>query len=155
MLGVTHWWNRAQREVHGVMDMALRAARSDFMTTDPSGGSWARVSCVSPSFGSGRHYCPRVRILVLGAAGMLGRRLVERLGRDGTLGTAPIQQLVLADIVEPERPSSALDIETVGADLAVPKAAESLLSTRPDVVFHLAAVYSYARADAALAQPAD
>ena len=73
---------------------------------------------------------------------MLGRRLVERLGRDGTLGTAPIQQLVLADIVEPERPSSALDIETVGADLAVPKAADGLLSTRPDVVFHLAAVVS-------------
>jgi nucleoside-diphosphate-sugar epimerase len=73
---------------------------------------------------------------------MLGRRLVERLGRDGTLGTAPVQQLVLADIVEPERPSSALDVETVVADLAVPKAAEGLLSTRPDVVFHLAAVVS-------------
>jgi len=73
---------------------------------------------------------------------MLGRRLVERLGRDGMLGTAAIQQLVLADIVEPERPSTALDIETVVADLAVPKAAEDLLSTRPDVVFHLAAVVS-------------
>jgi len=73
---------------------------------------------------------------------MLGRRLVERLGRDGRLGTAAIQQLVLADIVEPERPSTALDIETVVADLAVPKAAEDLLSTRPDVVFHLAAVVS-------------
>jgi len=97
---------------------------------------------VSTSFVSGRHYCRRVRILVLGAAGMLGRRLVERLGRDGRLGTAAIQQLVLADIVEPERPSTALDIETVVADLAVPKAAEDLLSTRPDVVFHLAAVVS-------------
>jgi len=73
---------------------------------------------------------------------MLGRRLVERLGRDGRLGTAAIEQLVLADIVEPERPSSPLDIETVVADLAVPKAAEDLLSTRPDVVFHLAAVVS-------------
>ena len=97
---------------------------------------------MSTSFVSGRHYCRRVRILVLGAAGMLGRRLVERLGRDGRLGTAAIQQLVLADIVEPERPSSALDIETVVADLAVPEAAEDLLSTRPDVVFHLAAVVS-------------
>jgi nucleoside-diphosphate-sugar epimerase len=73
---------------------------------------------------------------------MLGCRLVERLGRDGTLGTAPVQQLVLADIVEPERPPSALDIETVVADLAVPKTAEGLLATRPDVVFHLAAVVS-------------
>jgi nucleoside-diphosphate-sugar epimerase len=74
---------------------------------------------------------------------MLGRRLVERLARDGTLGTAPIHQLTLADIVEPKKPSSpAFDIESVVADLAVPKAADGLLSTRPDVVFHLAAVVS-------------
>ena len=63
--------------------------------------------------------------MVLGAAGMLGRRLVERLARDGTLGIAPIQQVTLADIVEPEKPSSsAFDIETVVADLAVPDAAD-------------------------------
>jgi nucleoside-diphosphate-sugar epimerase len=81
--------------------------------------------------------------LVLGAAGMLGHRLVERLARDGTLGPAPIHQVTLADIVEPKKPSSpAFDIETVVADIAVPKAADGLLSTRPDVVFHLAAVVS-------------
>jgi nucleoside-diphosphate-sugar epimerase len=84
-----------------------------------------------------------VRILILGAAGMIGRRLVERLARDGTLGTAPIHQLTLADIVVPMKPSSpAFDVETVVADLAIPKAADGLLSTRPDVVFHLAAVVS-------------
>ena len=74
---------------------------------------------------------------------MLGHRLVERLARDGTLGTAPIRQVTLVDIVEPKKPSSpAFDIETVVADLAVPRVAEGLLSTRPDVVFHLAAVVS-------------
>jgi D-erythronate 2-dehydrogenase len=81
--------------------------------------------------------------LVLGAAGMLGRRLVERLARDGTLGTAPIHQVTLADIVEAKKPSSSpFDIETAVADLAVPKVADGLLSNRPDVVFHLAAVVS-------------
>ena len=80
--------------------------------------------------------------MVLGAAGMLGR-LVERLARDGALGTTPIQQLTLADICEPKPPSSpTFDIETVVADLAVPEAADGLLSSRPDVVFHLAAVVS-------------
>jgi nucleoside-diphosphate-sugar epimerase len=84
-----------------------------------------------------------VRILILGAAGMIGRRLVERLAHDGTVGTAPIHQLTLADIVVPMKPSSpAFDVETVVADLAIPKAADGLLSTRPDVVFHLAAVVS-------------
>ncbi len=81
--------------------------------------------------------------MVLGAAGMLGRRLVERLARDGALGTIPIDQLTLADICEPKPPSSpTFDIETVVADLAVPEAADGLLSSRPDVVFHLAAVVS-------------
>ena len=81
--------------------------------------------------------------MVLGAAGMLGRRLVERLARDGTLGTVPIHKVTLVDIVEPTKPLlPAFDIETVVADLAVPKAADGLLSTRPDVVFHLAAVVS-------------
>ena len=81
--------------------------------------------------------------MVLGAAGMLGHRLVERLARDGTLGPAPIHQVTLTDIVEPKKPSSAaFDVETVVADLAVPTGADGLLSTRPDVVFHLAAVVS-------------
>ncbi len=75
---------------------------------------------------------------------MLGRRLVERLARDGTLGTATIQQVTLVDMVEATKPSSpaAFEFETVVADLAVPNTAEGLLSTRPDVVFHLAAVVS-------------
>ena len=81
--------------------------------------------------------------MVLGAAGMLGRRLAERLASDGVLGTVPIQQVTLADIVQPTTPSSQVfDIEAVVADLAVPQAADRLLSTRPDVVFHLAAVVS-------------
>ena len=75
---------------------------------------------------------------------MLGSRLVERLARDGTLGTATIQQVTLVDVVEATKPSlpAALEFETIVADLAVSGTAESLLSTRPDVVFHLAAVVS-------------
>ena len=74
---------------------------------------------------------------------MLGRRLVERLVRDGALGTAPTRQLTLVDVVEPTMPSPpTLEIETIRADLALPDAAGRLLSTRPDVVFHLAAVVS-------------
>jgi D-erythronate 2-dehydrogenase len=84
-----------------------------------------------------------VRILILGAAGMLGRKLVERLVRDGVLGAEPIRHVTLADLVEPVAPTlSRLDVDAVVADLADPGVAGRLLSGRPDVVFHLAAVVS-------------
>src|SRR4051794_23277135 len=47
---------------------------------------------------AGPYHAPkRMRILVLGAAGMLGGKLVERLVRDGRLGSEPISQLTLVD----------------------------------------------------------
>ena len=84
-----------------------------------------------------------VRILVVGAAGMLGRKLIERLAREGTLGGEPIEHMMLADVVEPGRPAPAgFDVDTLVADLAEPEVAAELVSTRPDIVFHLAAVLS-------------
>jgi nucleoside-diphosphate-sugar epimerase len=81
-------------------------------------------------------------MLVTGAAGMLGRKLVERLARDETLGDEPVAQVVLVDIAEPERPTAAFEVDTVVRDLAEPGVAEELVSSRPDVVFHLAAIVS-------------
>jgi nucleoside-diphosphate-sugar epimerase len=84
-----------------------------------------------------------VRILVLGAAGMIGRKLVERLARDGALGDEPVEQLVLVDVVEPVRPAEAGSVvESVVADLPEVGVAASLAASRPDVIFHLAAVVS-------------
>ena len=85
----------------------------------------------------------RVRILVTGAAGMLGRKLVERLAREGVLGAKPIGEVSLVDVVAPQRPAgAAFDVETVVADLADPGVAGELAAGRPDVIFHLAAVLS-------------
>jgi nucleoside-diphosphate-sugar epimerase len=84
-----------------------------------------------------------VRILILGASGMVGRKLSERLARDGALGSAPIMALSLADVVEPGVPAGAgFAVEAVVADVAAPGTAERLVESRPDVVFHLAAVLS-------------
>jgi nucleoside-diphosphate-sugar epimerase len=88
-------------------------------------------------------YGPAVRILIVGAAGMVGRKLAERLARDGALGARPITHARLVDMVDPDLPSGAdFDVETVVADLAEPAAARELVADRPDVVFHLAAVVS-------------
>ena len=84
-----------------------------------------------------------MRILVTGGAGMLGRKLAERLARDGELAGERISRLVLADLAEPAAPVGAgLDVVAVAADLAEPGAAAELVADRPDVVFHLAAVVS-------------
>lgn len=58
-----------------------------------------------------------MRVLILGAAGMIGRKLAERLRES--------EELILADAA-------------TGQDLADP----ALVETRPDVIFHLAAVLS-------------
>ena len=88
-------------------------------------------------------YCPAVRILILGAAGMLGSKLARRLARDRTLAGVPIGGLTLADVVEPAPPESApFPTEAIVADLVDAPAIGALIAARPDVVFHLAAVVS-------------
>ncbi|HTX12968.1 MAG TPA: D-erythronate dehydrogenase [Solirubrobacteraceae bacterium] len=86
----------------------------------------------------------RMRVLVIGAAGMIGRKLVHRLASDGALGHEPILSMLLADVVpasEVTNPGS-VGIETAVADLAQPGVVRELLAGRPDVIFDLAAVVS-------------
>ncbi len=84
-----------------------------------------------------------MHILVLGAAGMVGRKLVERLLRDGRLGKSDISRLTLQDVVAPAKPEKAgFPVDVVAGDFAVAGFAEKLVSGRPDVIFHLAAIVS-------------
>jgi len=84
-----------------------------------------------------------LHILVLGAAGMVGRKFVERLARDGRLGKSEITRLTLHDVVAPKKPENAgFPVEVVAGDFAVPGAAEKLIAGRPDAIFHLAAIVS-------------
>jgi nucleoside-diphosphate-sugar epimerase len=84
-----------------------------------------------------------LHILVLGAAGMVGRKLVERLLRDGQLGHREITRMTLQDVVAPARPLDAsIPISLVTSDFADPASAAPLVAHRPDVIFHLAAIVS-------------
>jgi nucleoside-diphosphate-sugar epimerase len=83
-----------------------------------------------------------LHILILGAAGMVGRKLTERLLRDGRLGKNDITKLTLQDVVEPAKPNAGFPVETIAGDFAVPGFAEKLVADRPDVIFHLAAIVS-------------
>jgi nucleoside-diphosphate-sugar epimerase len=84
-----------------------------------------------------------LHILVLGAAGMVGRKLTERLLRDGRLGDREISRMTLHDVVAPTEPTNAaIPISVITSDFADSDTAASLVAHRPDVVFHLAAIVS-------------
>jgi nucleoside-diphosphate-sugar epimerase len=84
-----------------------------------------------------------VHILVTGAAGMLGRKLTERLVRDGGLNGQQIDKLTLLDVVPPTNPTSfAGKTDMVAADLSTPGKAARAIEDRPDIIFHLAGVVS-------------
>src|SRR3984893_6589841 len=84
-----------------------------------------------------------MHVLITGAAGMIGRKLVERLVRDGRLGDKPIARMTLQDIVEPTALTGAhFAVETRAGDLSLPGEAAALVAEKRDVIFHLAAVVS-------------
>ena len=81
-----------------------------------------------------------MHVLIVGAAGMIGRKLADRLVADGNVGGRGIERLTLVDVVAPASPDGRA--EAVSADLAAPGEAERLVENRPDLVVHLAAVVS-------------
>ena len=84
-----------------------------------------------------------MRILVIGAAGMIGRKLVDRLVKDGSIGGAKITHADLVDIVEPSAPPNAPFVATTAAaDIAAPYIAPKLVAAEPDAIFLLASIVS-------------
>ncbi|MEZ2126374.1 MULTISPECIES: D-erythronate dehydrogenase [unclassified Sinorhizobium] len=83
-----------------------------------------------------------MRVAVLGAAGMLGRKLVDRLVENKALSGQPIQAFVLHDIVPPVPPEGDFGVEVLSSDFSAEGAAQKIVASKPDVIFHLAAVVS-------------
>jgi D-erythronate 2-dehydrogenase len=84
-----------------------------------------------------------MHILITGAAGMIGRKLIARLIRDGALAGRAIDRMTLTDIVAPEPPAGArFAVVAEASDLAAAVAAARAVADRPDVIFHLAAIVS-------------
>jgi nucleoside-diphosphate-sugar epimerase len=84
-----------------------------------------------------------MKILVTGAGGMIGRKLVERLAADGTLGGQAISALTLVDVVDSPIPAGLpADTKALVTDFSERGVATTLMQERPDVIFHLAAIVS-------------
>ncbi len=80
-------------------------------------------------------------ILVTGAAGFLGRRLLKELIAVGHIGGKPIQRIVLADVHPPACPvSTEIDVSLRQGDLSDHSFVESLADEGFDTLFHLASL---------------
>jgi len=85
-----------------------------------------------------------MHIQIIGAAGMVGRKLTGKLVSDPAIfEPESIDRLTLVDVIEPQTPAGFKGtIDTITADLSVSGEAEKLVAQRPDIIFHLAAVVS-------------
>lgn len=81
--------------------------------------------------------------MILGAAGMVGRKLTQQLASAGHLGGKELTALSLVDAIDPQKPANfSKNISLAVTDLSLPEAAAKWVATRPDVIFHLVAVVS-------------
>lgn len=84
-----------------------------------------------------------VKVLIVGAAGMIGTKLASRLARDGRLAGKQIHRLDLIDIGMPEALTDVpFEFATRTCDFSLQGQAEALIADRPDIIFHLAAIVS-------------
>ncbi len=84
-----------------------------------------------------------MHVLILGAAGMIGRKLIASLTNTGSLGEKTIDALTLIDVIEPGAPEGFTGrVNRYAANIALPDTAKRAVSERPDVIFHLAAIVS-------------
>ena len=76
------------------------------------------------------------KILILGGGGMIGQKLARRLTTEDIFADL---ELTLFDR---EFPKDGLSAKTITGDISDPAVARTLAATRPDIIFHLAAIVS-------------
>jgi D-erythronate 2-dehydrogenase len=83
-----------------------------------------------------------MHVLVIGAAGMIGRKLVNNLLSSGQVGGHTVSRLTLHDIILPDKPEATFPVSMNASDISLASGACALLTGKPDLIFHLAAVVS-------------
>jgi D-erythronate 2-dehydrogenase len=83
-----------------------------------------------------------MKVLIVGAAGMIGGKLCQRLARDGRLAAHPIAEARLVDLVAPPPLPAPFPAVCEAFDIAASYVAPKLAAGRPDIIFLLASVVS-------------
>ena len=83
-----------------------------------------------------------LNVLIVGAGGMIGAKLMRRLARDGGLNGARIGGVRLVDIAAPAPPVAPFATKSEAVDIGDPANAPGLAADRPGVIFLLASIVS-------------
>jgi D-erythronate 2-dehydrogenase len=81
-------------------------------------------------------------VLVTGADGMVGRKLVKWMVQEGRIGLQAIDKITLVDVVPPFIPKTSIPIDAHNIDLAEPGVARALITDCTQLIVHLAAMVS-------------
>ena len=82
-----------------------------------------------------------MRVLIMGAAGMVGQKLLTRI-LSGKSGIAKSSELYLHDIVPAHVPAGADGCSVLVGNVADSAEAQKLADLKPDLIFHLASIVS-------------
>ena len=84
-----------------------------------------------------------MKILVIGAAGMIGRKLIERLLADGELRGEKLSSIHGFDVFEGAfAATDDIDVTVSAGDISDAATVDALVDGQPDIIFHLAAIVS-------------
>lgn len=83
-----------------------------------------------------------MKVLIIGGGGLIGQKLARALAARGHLRGAPIDRLVLADIVDPPAVPAPFAVDTLRCDIADPASVAQAIDAETDVIYLLAAIVS-------------
>lgn len=84
-----------------------------------------------------------MHVLIIGAAGMVGRKLTQAIVAVPAIDGVPVEKLSLVDVVAPQAPAGFKgNVTCKSVDISDPRVATTLIADRPDLIFHLAAIVS-------------
>ena len=84
-----------------------------------------------------------MKILIMGGAGMIGQKLLNLILKKEEINNEKISEITLFDIIDAPYPQDAMiSIKSTSGDISDEKVSKNLISSKPDIIFHLAAIVS-------------
>ena len=84
-----------------------------------------------------------MKILIMGGAGMIGQKLLNLILKKEEINNEKISEITLFDIIDAPYPQDTnILINSTSGDISDEKVSKNLISSKPDIIFHLAAIVS-------------
>jgi len=84
-----------------------------------------------------------MKILIMGGAGMIGQKLLNLILKKEKINNQKISEITLFDIIEAPYPDGTnIPIQSKSGDISKTDVSKNLISSKPDIIFHLAAIVS-------------